>query len=129
MRTSSAATPAGRLAAVDLVDLLDQRAGAHPERPLYTFLTDGETPAEPWTYGDLERKARALGAALVAHQFYTLLKVHELNGVFVAAPRLVAWPGGRAHGPRGPGAVPVSRSDLEWSIADTQRLCSRHRLQ
>ena len=65
MRTSSAATPAGRLAAVDLVDLLDQRAGAHPERPLYTFLTDGETPAEPWTYGDLERKARALGAALV----------------------------------------------------------------
>ena len=49
-----------------LVDLLEARADAHPDRLAYAFLADGEVESERLTYGDLRRRARALGAALAA---------------------------------------------------------------
>ncbi len=47
-----------------LVDLARRRAGESPERSAYTFLLDGETEACEVTYGELDRRARAIGAWL-----------------------------------------------------------------
>jgi amino acid adenylation domain-containing protein len=47
-----------------LVDLLRARAAAHPDRVVYTFLADGEGEEEHLTYGELDRRARAIGACL-----------------------------------------------------------------
>jgi acyl-CoA synthetase (AMP-forming)/AMP-acid ligase II/acyl carrier protein len=47
-----------------LVDLLRRRALLHPERQVFTFLSDGETADARLTYGELDRQARAIGALL-----------------------------------------------------------------
>ena len=47
-----------------LIELLDQRALQQPDQLAYTFLLDGETSELHLTYGGLERRARAIAAAL-----------------------------------------------------------------
>ena len=47
-----------------LVDHLRWRAQAHPDRPLYTFLPDGETERETLSFGEVDARARALAAHL-----------------------------------------------------------------
>ncbi|MCA1566105.1 MAG: condensation domain-containing protein, partial [Acidobacteria bacterium] len=47
-----------------LVELLHQRALEQPERCAYSFLLDGETAQAHLTYGELDRKARAIGVML-----------------------------------------------------------------
>jgi acyl-CoA synthetase (AMP-forming)/AMP-acid ligase II len=47
-----------------LVDLLRWRAADHPDRLVYTFLTDGESTEVPITYAQLDQHARAIAAAL-----------------------------------------------------------------
>src|SRR5688572_11349220 len=53
-------------AASTLVDVLRQRAAAEPGRTAYTFLVDGETDEISVTYGELDRRARAIAARLQA---------------------------------------------------------------
>jgi len=47
-----------------LADLLRERAEDRPDHRLYTFLADGEEEAGGLTYGELDRRARALAAWL-----------------------------------------------------------------
>ena len=47
-----------------LVELLRARAESQPDRNAYTFLLDGETEEARLTYGELDQRARAIGAAL-----------------------------------------------------------------
>lgn len=47
-----------------LIELLDQRALQQPDELGYTFLLDGETRELHLTYGELERRARAIAATL-----------------------------------------------------------------
>jgi len=47
-----------------LLDIGRWRADLHPERYLYTFLNNGEGEASSLTFGELDRKARAIAAAL-----------------------------------------------------------------
>ncbi|HEX6509319.1 MAG TPA: AMP-binding protein [Chloroflexota bacterium] len=47
-----------------LVDLLRQRAALQPDREAFTYLVDGETDEISLTYGELDRRARAIGAQL-----------------------------------------------------------------
>lgn len=49
---------------LNLIELLRHRALAQAERPGYTFLSDAKTPAASMTYGDLDRRARAIGGWL-----------------------------------------------------------------
>ncbi len=49
-----------------IVDLLRQRASYRPHDRAFTFLVDGETEEVNITYAELDRKARALGAWLMA---------------------------------------------------------------
>ncbi len=51
-----------------LTDLLRWRASNQPEVRAYTFLEDGESQETRWTYGELDRRARAIGAALQEHK-------------------------------------------------------------
>lgn len=53
-------------AASTLVDVLRQRAAVEPGRTAYTFLTDGEADEIVVSYGDLDRRARAIAARLQA---------------------------------------------------------------
>lgn len=53
-------------AASTLVDVLRRRAATQPSRTAYTFLTDGETDEIVATYGELDRRARAIAARLQA---------------------------------------------------------------
>ena len=46
------------------VDLLQYRSQTQPDRTAFSFLQDGETETEQWTYGDLDRKARAIATHL-----------------------------------------------------------------
>ncbi|MET9266679.1 amino acid adenylation domain-containing protein [Amycolatopsis sp. NPDC004079] len=49
----------------NLVDVLRARAASHADKPAYTFLADGETDAaSSVTFGELDRKARAVAARL-----------------------------------------------------------------
>jgi acyl-CoA synthetase (AMP-forming)/AMP-acid ligase II len=50
--------------ATSLVELVRWRAHQTPERPAYTFLTDGEANAVQFTYQELDRQARAIAAWL-----------------------------------------------------------------
>jgi amino acid adenylation domain-containing protein len=52
--------------AASLVAVLRQRAADHPERALYTFLADGELDGGTLTYGEVDRRARAVAADLLA---------------------------------------------------------------
>ncbi|MES1211428.1 MAG: AMP-binding protein, partial [Acidobacteriota bacterium] len=45
-------------------DLLRHRAGERPDRDAFIFLADGETEGERFTWTDLDRRARAIAAAL-----------------------------------------------------------------
>ena len=47
-----------------LLDIVRQRADKHPDRKLYCFLPKGEAPDQIWSYGDLDRRARAAAAWL-----------------------------------------------------------------
>jgi acyl-CoA synthetase (AMP-forming)/AMP-acid ligase II len=49
-----------------LVDMLRQRATLAPDARAYTFLADGETESGALSYAELDRRARAIAAALVA---------------------------------------------------------------
>ncbi|RYZ43412.1 MAG: hypothetical protein EOO72_06875 [Myxococcaceae bacterium] len=49
-----------------LVELSRRRAEERPDQLAYTFLVDGDTEEAHLTYGDLDRRARAIGAALQA---------------------------------------------------------------
>lgn len=49
-----------------LVDLLSFRAQTEPNKTIYTFLQDGETPQDSWSHAEVERKARAIAAKLQA---------------------------------------------------------------
>ena len=48
------------------VDLLQQRAGLHPDRLAFSFLQDGDSETVRLSYADLDRRARAIAAALQA---------------------------------------------------------------
>ncbi len=52
------------IAAVTLIDILQDRADSQPEQTIYTFLVDGETEQISLTYQDLEQKAKAIAAYL-----------------------------------------------------------------
>ena len=47
-----------------LVELLRGYAGEQPHRTVYYWLSDGETAETTMTYGELDRRARAIGARL-----------------------------------------------------------------
>ena len=47
-----------------LIELLRARAGSQPDKNAYTFLLDGETEETSLTYGELDQRARAIGARL-----------------------------------------------------------------
>ena len=47
-----------------LVDLLRSRAEQYPDRLAYRFIQDSETEIISITYGELDRRARAIGAWL-----------------------------------------------------------------
>ncbi len=47
-----------------LVELLRWRATQQPEQSIYTFLTDGERQEESYTFAELDRRARIIGASL-----------------------------------------------------------------
>ncbi len=47
-----------------VVEVLAERAAQQPDRTVLTFLADGERESETLTFGRLERRARAVGAAL-----------------------------------------------------------------
>ena len=47
-----------------MIDLLRDRAAAQPEDPAFTFLDDGEEEGASITWGALERRSRAIGAAI-----------------------------------------------------------------
>ena len=47
-----------------LVELLRWRANQQPEESIYTFLTDGERQEESYTFAELDRRARIIGASL-----------------------------------------------------------------
>lgn len=50
--------------AATLIEILKGRAIHEPHRVAYTFLVDGETETVSFTYGELERRARAIAAHL-----------------------------------------------------------------
>src|SRR5205085_10636305 len=56
--TSESAVPPE--SGASLVETFVQRAAAHPERTAFRFLGDGEAEAESVTWGELDRRARAL---------------------------------------------------------------------
>jgi len=51
-------------ASATLVEVLQRRAGEHPERLAYGFLEDGEVEGERFSNADLDQRARAVAAAL-----------------------------------------------------------------
>jgi acyl-CoA synthetase (AMP-forming)/AMP-acid ligase II/acyl carrier protein len=61
LSTNHSASP---FEASTLVDLLRRRAFQHPDKQVFTFLSDGETADAQLTYGELDRQARAIGALL-----------------------------------------------------------------
>jgi acyl-CoA synthetase (AMP-forming)/AMP-acid ligase II/acyl carrier protein len=69
------------------VELLGRRALYHPEREAFTFLTDGEREDARLTYGDLDRRARAIGAWLQQHveRGARVLLVYPSDLEFIAA--------------------------------------------
>ncbi len=47
-----------------LAEILDRRAAERPEKPVYTFLLDGEVESDRLSYAELAARARALAAEL-----------------------------------------------------------------
>ena len=60
--TDCVATPAGQVRSFS--EIVRRRARLHPQRRAFTFLPDGETVAGALTYGELDRRACAVAAAL-----------------------------------------------------------------
>ena len=56
--------PPAQVCSTTLVELLRRRASEDPDRTAYSFLVDGETEKGTLTYGELDRNARAIAAAL-----------------------------------------------------------------
>jgi acyl-CoA synthetase (AMP-forming)/AMP-acid ligase II len=50
-----------------LVEVLRLQAAKQPDRWAFTFLHSGEVEEARWTYADLDRRARTIGAALQQH--------------------------------------------------------------
>ncbi|MDY7093375.1 MAG: SDR family NAD(P)-dependent oxidoreductase [Acidobacteriota bacterium] len=46
------------------VDVLQRRAQEQPQRRAYTYMVDGDEEGAQWTYGELDRRARAVAALL-----------------------------------------------------------------
>ncbi|HYU31756.1 MAG TPA: amino acid adenylation domain-containing protein, partial [Thermoanaerobaculia bacterium] len=65
--THSLETPPAA-AVTNLVDLLRERASATPDRRAYTFLADGETESAALSWGELDARARGIGAALAGQR-------------------------------------------------------------
>lgn len=53
--------------AATFLDVLGWRAAEQPDKRAYTFLEDGEQDETHMTYGQLEKRAQAIGATLQAH--------------------------------------------------------------
>jgi amino acid adenylation domain-containing protein len=70
-----------------LVDLLRERAGAHPGRTACTFLLDGEEEGESLTYAALDREARRIASLLLEEglQGERVLMLFPAGVAFVAA--------------------------------------------
>lgn len=49
------------------MDVIRERAQHRPEQPLYTFFVDGDTRECRLIYGEIEQRARAIGANLQRH--------------------------------------------------------------
>src|SRR6185503_1203965 len=49
-----------------LVDLLRRQAGTHEAKSAFTWLADGEAEETCLTYGELDRRARAIAVQLAA---------------------------------------------------------------
>jgi len=123
-----------------LVELLRLRAGEDPDRRAYTFLQNGEVEEGHLTYGDLDRRARAVAArlqALNARGERALLLyppgleyVAALFGCFYAGVTAVpAYPPRRNKAdPRLQGIVTDCRPTLALStrelLGEAERLCA-----
>jgi phthiocerol/phenolphthiocerol synthesis type-I polyketide synthase C len=70
-----------------LVELLRSRALHHPNQHAYTFLIDGEKEGAKWTYGTLDRHARAIGALLQSYHAHgeRVLLLYPPGLEFIAA--------------------------------------------
>ncbi|MFN9569723.1 MAG: alpha/beta fold hydrolase [Cyanobacteriota bacterium] len=68
------------------VELLQERAGSHPERLVFSFLQDGETESARLNYGELDKRARAIAAHLQqrGHQGGRALLLYNPGLEFVA---------------------------------------------
>jgi acyl-CoA synthetase (AMP-forming)/AMP-acid ligase II len=53
-----------QLSAQTLIELLQLRAQVNEQNPAFTFLADGDSQEEQITYGELDRRARAIAARL-----------------------------------------------------------------
>jgi len=62
--TATPRHPGAPATARTLVELLRRRAAGGGEAPAYTFLEDGEREGARWTWGELDRRARAVAAAI-----------------------------------------------------------------
>jgi acyl-CoA synthetase (AMP-forming)/AMP-acid ligase II len=51
-----------------LVEVLRRRAAVQPQQQAYTFLVDGKVEGATFTFAELDRQARAIGALLQQHQ-------------------------------------------------------------
>lgn len=67
------------------LDLLRLRAREQPDRRAYIFLSDGEAAEATLTYGELDRQARAIGAALAHAAGERALLLYPPGLEFVAA--------------------------------------------
>ncbi len=72
-----------------LVDLLQLHARQQPDRTVYTFLKNGETPDHRLTYGTLDQQARSIAAWLqqqsLAQQRVLLVYPYDAGLEFIAA--------------------------------------------
>ncbi len=71
----------------DLVNLLQWHAAHQADRPIYTYLTDGESQEKTLTYGQLDVQARSIAAVLQDRQAtgQTVMITHPPGLDFVAA--------------------------------------------
>jgi acyl-CoA synthetase (AMP-forming)/AMP-acid ligase II len=66
MTSASIKITGPRFEAASLVQMLQLRALQEPERRAYTFLVDGQTEGDSLTFGELDRRARAIATRLQA---------------------------------------------------------------
>src|SRR4051794_12563502 len=61
-----ASAPDPKTGAATLVELIRGLAQGRPDSPAFTFLVEGKDAGDHLTFGDLDRRARAIGAHLRA---------------------------------------------------------------